>query len=102
MRIEDLNGNVNSIVDDNERVESLGSMPTGVLTMATTNLKRSLLKVPKRLVALVTLWTLLASFTGTALVAQTEKHATEDRLSFGTTVDTCIRAACSPSHFPFD
>lgn len=101
MRIEGLNGNVNSIGDDNERVESLGPMPTGVLTMTTTDLKRSFLRVPRRLVVLATLWTLLASFTGTALVEQTEKHATDDRLSFGTTADTCIRAACSSSH-PLD
>lgn len=69
--------------------------------MTTTDLKRSLLKGPKRLVVLITLWTLLAPFTGNALVDRMEKHAAEDRLSFGTTVDTCIRAACLPSH-PFD
>jgi len=70
--------------------------------MTNTDLKRTLLKAPRRLVVLTTLWTLLAPLTGNALVDRMEKHAAEDRLSFGTTVDTCIRAACSPSHFPFD
>ena len=70
--------------------------------MTTTDLKRSSLRAPRRLVALATLWMLLASFTGNALVERIEKHAAEDRLSFGTPADPCIRAACSPSHFPFD
>jgi hypothetical protein len=51
-----------------------------------------------RLVALGVLWTLLASFAGSALVDRMEKHAVEDRLSFGAMADTCVRAACSPSH----
>jgi hypothetical protein len=55
-----------------------------------------------RLVALGALWTLLASFTGSALVERMEKRAVEDRLSFGTMADTCVRAACSPSHFALD
>ena len=70
--------------------------------MSTIDLKRSLLIAPKRLVMLATLWTLLVPFTGNALVDRMEKHAAEDRLSFGTTVDTCIRAACSSSHFSLD
>jgi len=70
--------------------------------MIATDLKRSRLKAPTKLVVLAALWTLLASFTANALVDRMEKHAADDRLSFGTTVDTCIRVACSPSHFPFD
>jgi hypothetical protein len=70
--------------------------------MTTIDLKRSFFTAPKKMVALAALWTVLASFTGNALVEQTDKHALEDRLSFGTMVDTCIRAACSPSHFQFD
>ena len=70
--------------------------------MTTTDLKRSLLKAPNRLLVLPILWMLLVPITGNALVDRMEKHAAEDRLSFGTTVDTCIRAACSPSHFPVD
>ena len=52
--------------------------------------------------SLAALWTLLASITLIALLEQMEKHAIEDRLSFGTTVDFCIRATCSPSHFAID
>ena len=70
--------------------------------MTTINLKRTFLKGPMRLVALGALWTLLASFTGSALVERMEKHAVEDRLSFGAMADTCVRAACSPSHFALD
>jgi hypothetical protein len=70
--------------------------------MTTINLKCSLLKRPTRLAALAALGTLLASFTGTALVERLEKHAAEDRLSFGTMADTCVRASCSPSHFTLD
>jgi hypothetical protein len=42
---------------------------------------------------------LLASFAGSALVERMEKHAMEDRLSLGAMADTCVRAACPPSHF---
>ena len=84
------------------RVEFLRYMLAGVTTMTANDLKRSFFIAPKRMVALAALWTLLASFTGDALMEQMEKHAVEDRLSFGTMVDTCIRAACSPSHFQFD
>ena len=53
-----------------------------------------------RLVALGALWTLLASFAGSALVEERmEKHAAEDHLSFGAMADTCMRVACLPSHF---
>jgi hypothetical protein len=69
------------------------------MPMTTTNVKRTLLKGPMRLVALGALWTLLASFTGSALVERMEKHAAEDRLSFDAMADTCVRAACSPLHF---
>jgi hypothetical protein len=72
------------------------------MTMTTTNLKRRLPEAPTKLVVLAALSTLLASFTANALVDWMEKHAADDRLSFGTMVDTCIRVACSPSHFPFD
>jgi len=65
-------------------------------------LKRPFLKRPIRLVVLVAFWTLLASFTGSVLVERMEKRAVEDRLSFGTMADTCVRAACLPSHFAFD
>jgi hypothetical protein len=88
--------------DGSERVEFLGSMLTGVMTMTTTDLKRGFFKSPKKPVVLAALWMLLASFTANAWVERIEKHAAEDRLSFGTMVDTCIHAACSPSHFPFD
>jgi hypothetical protein len=71
------------------------------MPMITINLKRTLLKWPMRLVALGALWTLLASFTGSAL-ERMEKHAAEDRLSFGAMADTCVRAACSPLHFVLD
>ena len=70
--------------------------------MTTINLKRTLLKRPTRLMALAALGTLLASFTGSALVERLEKHAAEDRLSFGTMADTCVSASCSPSHFALD
>jgi hypothetical protein len=72
------------------------------MTMTTINLKRTFLKWPTRLVALAALGTLLASFTGSALVERIEKHAAEDRLSFGTMADTCARASCSPSHFALE
>ena len=70
--------------------------------MTTINLKRTLLKRPTRLMALAALGTLLASFTGSALVERLEKHAAEDRLSFGTMAETCAHASCSPSHFTLD
>jgi len=70
--------------------------------MTTTNLKRTLVMRPTRLAALAALGTVLASFTGSALVERLEKHAAEDRLSFGTMADTCARASCSPSHFALD
>ena len=63
------------------------------------SLNRTFLKGPIRLVALAAFWTLLASFTGSVLVERIEKRAVDDRLSFGTVADTCVRAACSPSHF---
>jgi hypothetical protein len=66
------------------------------------SLKRTFLVGSMRLVALAAFWTLLASFTGNVLVDRMEKRAVEDRLSFGTMADTCVRAACSPSHFAFD
>jgi|SoiMethySBSTD1v2_1073268.scaffolds.fasta_scaffold3278070_1 hypothetical protein len=66
------------------------------------SLKRTILERPIRLVVLAAFWTLLASFTGSVLVEQVEKRAVEDRLTFGTMADTCVRAACSPSHFAFD
>jgi hypothetical protein len=69
------------------------------MTMATNNLKRRFFKRPKTLVAFAALGTLLALFIGRALVERIEQHAAEDRLSFGTMTDTCIRASCSPSHF---
>jgi hypothetical protein len=72
------------------------------MTMITTNLNRTFLKRTTRLVVLAALWTLLASFTGNALVERLEKHAVEDRLSFGAIADTCARASCSPSHFVFN
>jgi hypothetical protein len=72
------------------------------MTMTSADLKHGFFKSPKKLVLLAALWTLLASFTANAWMQQIEKHATEDRLSFGTIADTCIRAACSPSHFSFD
>jgi hypothetical protein len=55
--------------------------------MTTINLKRALLKRPTRLMALAAVGTLLTSFTGSALVERIEKHAAEDRLSFGTIAD---------------
>ena len=67
--------------------------------MTTANLRRTFLNMPMKLVALGALWTLLASFAGSALVERMEKHAVEDRLSLGAMADTCVRAACSPSHF---
>ena len=66
------------------------------------SLKRTILERSIRLVALAAFCTLLASFTGSVLVERVEKRAVEDRLSFGTMADTCVRAACSPSHFAFD
>ena len=66
------------------------------------SLKRTILERPIRLVVLAAFWTLLASFTGSVLVERVEKRAVEDRLTFGTIADTCVRAACSPSHFAFD
>ena len=66
------------------------------------SLKRTFLERPIRLVVLAAFWTLLASFTGSVLIERMEKRAVEDRLSFGTMADTCVRAACSPSHFAFD
>ncbi|HEV8261727.1 MAG TPA: hypothetical protein VGQ19_13330 [Burkholderiales bacterium] len=66
------------------------------------SLKRTILERPIRLVVLAAFWTLLASFTGSVLVEQVEKRAVEDRLTFGTMADKCVRAACSPSHFAFD
>ena len=66
------------------------------------SVKRTFLKGPIRLMALAVLWTLLASFTGSVLVERVEKRAVEDRLTFGTMADTCVRAACSPSQFAFD
>jgi hypothetical protein len=62
------------------KVEFLGQMLVGVTTMTTIDLERSFFRAPKKMVALAALWTLLASFTGNALVEQTEKHALEDRL----------------------
>ena len=44
----------------------------------------------------------LALSTGHALVAQMEKRAAEDRLAFGTMLDTCIRATCTPSDFSIE
>lgn len=67
--------------------------------MTTADLRRTFLKGPMRLVVLVALWTSLASFAANALVERIEKHAVEDRLSFGAMADTCARAACPPSHF---
>lgn len=67
--------------------------------MTTTILRRAFLKRPMRLVALGALWTLLASFTGSALVERMEKHAAKDRLSFAAMADTCATVACPPSHF---
>ena len=67
--------------------------------MTTANLRRTSFKGPMRLVAIGALWTLLASFAGSALVERMGKHAAEDRLSFGEMADTCVRAACPPSHF---
>jgi hypothetical protein len=72
------------------------------MPMTTINLRRTSFKGPMRLVAIGALWTLLASFTGSALVERMEKHAAENRLSFGAMADTCVRAACSPSHFVLD
>jgi hypothetical protein len=72
------------------------------MPMTTIDLKRTFFKVPMRPVALGALWTLLASFTGSALVERMEKHAAEDRLAFGAMADTCERAACSPLHFVLD
>jgi hypothetical protein len=66
------------------------------------SLKRTILEGTIRLVAVVAFCTVLASFTGSVLVERVEKRAVEDRLTFGTTADTCVRAACSPSHFAFD
>jgi len=66
------------------------------------SLKRTFLKRPMRLVTLAAFCTLLASFTGSVLVERMERRAVEDRLSFGMTADTCVRAACSPSHFALD
>ena len=70
--------------------------------MITIDLGPSFFKVHKRRVALATLWMLLAGFTGNALLEQMQKHAMEDRLSFGTKLDTCIRAACLRSPFSWD
>ena len=66
------------------------------------SLKRTILERPIRLVVLAAFCTLLASFTGSVLFERVEKRAAEDRLTFGTMADTCVRAACSPSHFAFD
>jgi hypothetical protein len=67
--------------------------------MTTINVKRTALKGPIRLLALAVFWTLLASFTGSVFVERMEKRAIEDRLSFGTTADTCVHATCSPLRF---
>jgi hypothetical protein len=72
------------------------------MTMATINVTRIFPKAAKRPVALIALGALLAVFIGSALVERMEKHAAEDRLSFGTMADTCVRASCSPSHIPLD
>src|SRR5262245_42158077 len=95
-----LKGNMNLDADDDEpgRVRRFAAW-TGVMPMTTANLRRAFLRSPMRLVALGALWTLLASFTGSALVERMEKHAAEDRLSFGAMADTCVRAACLSSHF---
>jgi len=63
---------------------------------------RIFLKRPKKPVALIALGALLAVFIGNALVEQMAKHAAEDRLSFGTMADTCVRASCPPSPVPLD
>jgi hypothetical protein len=82
------------------RVEFLGSLP-GAMTMTTINVKRAFLKQPpKKPVALAAFGTLLASFTGSALLERMERHAAEDRLSV--MANTCVRASCSPSHFVID
>ena len=63
---------------------------------------RIFLKRPKRPVALIALGALLTVFIGNALVERMAKHAAEDRLSFGTMADTCVRASCPPSPVPLD
>jgi hypothetical protein len=84
------------------RVEFLGSLP-GAMTMTTINLKRAFLKQPpKKPVAPAAFGTLLASFTGSALLERMERHAAEDRLSFRVMANTCVRASRSTSHFVID
>jgi hypothetical protein len=69
--------------------------------MATSNLKPTLLRSPTKLAAIAAL-SVLAWFTGSALVEGIEKHAAEDRLLVGTTANTCTHAACPSSHFALD
>jgi hypothetical protein len=66
--------------------------------MTAIDLTRSFLKGLKTPLTLATLGTLLALFTASALVERVEKHTAADRLSFGATADTCIRASCSSEH----
>jgi hypothetical protein len=51
--------------------------------------------------ALATFGTVLTLLVGHGLVVQIEKRAAEDRMTFGTSADPCIRAACLHSlHVP--
>jgi hypothetical protein len=51
--------------------------------------------------ALAAFGTALVLLVGHALAAQLEERAAEDRMTFGTTSDACIRAACLRSlHVP--
>jgi hypothetical protein len=52
--------------------------------------------------ALATFGMALTLLAGHSLVVQIEKHKAEDHMSFGATLDTCIRASCLRSDGPLD
>jgi|SoiMethySBSTD1v2_1073268.scaffolds.fasta_scaffold00191_7 hypothetical protein len=83
------------------RLPRLAALPKA-MTMSAIDLNRSFFKGLQKPLALTTLGMLLALSTGNALVERVEKHAAEDRLFFGTTAGTCIRASCSPEHEALD
>ena len=62
--------------------------------MSSTTLKSRPVRTLKTRAALATFGTAFVLFIGHAMAAQIEKRAAEDRMSFGSTSDTCIRAAC--------
>ena len=69
--------------------------------MSFTTLKSRPIKALKTRAVLATFGTALVLLVGHAMAAQIEKRAAEDRMTFGTASDACIRAACVRSlHAP--